>query len=172
MIAALACPGPSLLSTFPHGDRPALVAAVNRAAHAVRCDWWVFLDHGVFERYPLDGPNIFTSGAADYHLRNHNAERWALQSVKLTESLGDFCDLQSPSWSTYSATTALVLLAWLGASEIRVYGADWTPAPDWDGHNDPENRRDAERWDRERALWAAVVDWLDDRGTTVVRVQP
>jgi hypothetical protein len=79
----------------------------------------------------------------------------------------------SPGWATYSATAGLILCAWLGATEIRVYGADWADdAPDWDGHQDPENRRKATRWSEESEYWNKAVRFLAGNGVTVERVLP
>ena len=73
------------------------------------------------------------------------------------------------NYSLYSATTALVYLAWRGATSIDVYGADWAGYLDFDGVAGGSNRTEA-RWTSEVKLWAVTVGELQRRGTSVRRI--
>lgn len=170
MITALACPGPSLLATFPHRNQYDLVAAVNRSVHAVNANWWVFVDYQVWQNYKPDNPpRVFTTESASEHLERHDGEAWAKQGKTLTTEAMDYLPRDAMPWTMYSAVAGLVLLGWQGAEEVHVYGADWTNQPDWDGHNAPTNRRTDDRWQSEIALWTNAVAWLKGRGTEVIR---
>lgn len=170
MNAALACPGPSLLATFPHGRKFDCVAAVNRAVHAVTSDWWVFVDWQVYEQYrPQTCPRIFTTETAAEHLERHVGPQWAAERVTLTPEAHDYLPPDAMPWATFSAVAGLVLLGWQGATRIDVYGADWTDAPDYDGHSAPSNRRTEDRWRSEIQLWQNAVAWLKGNGCEVIR---
>lgn len=172
MNAALLCPGPSLARVTADDliGHP-IIAGVNRAIHAFRCNWWIACDwHAVADHRPSYTPRLFTCDASLATLRRQGA--WVDEYQPLTfESLHEHCPA-SLSWGTFSAPAGLVLLWHLGATRIDVFGADWAVnAPDWDAFNDPHNRRDANRWEHEGAIWGRVVEWLNERGVSVERIK-
>ncbi len=65
-------------------------------------------------------------------------------------------------WTVFTSTSALVLLAHLGATEVHAYGVDWTP--------DDTHERSAERFRTERETWEAVVAWMESKGVKVERI--
>lgn len=161
MYAAVLCPGPSLARTWP-GDRPYdLRIGVNRAAVAFQCDYAAVLDSPLLRaigRAFRGDPRLLTRGA--------HRPKYSTRPGPDVESLP--CPVRQ--WDLFTATAALVLAAQLGAELIDVYGADWTPnAPDFDGVNVAE-RRTAERFEKEREVWADVVAWLAARNCHVARI--
>jgi hypothetical protein len=164
MTAALLCPGPSLRKTFDP-DFTGLRVGVNAAAVAYPCEVWAALD------YPM---------TRDHHEKVPGNPKWLTRrqtwldigkrvrftDVTLTENLS----CPQTTFTTYTATCALVLLAGMGVSEVKVYGADWKPdAPDFDGIQRGENRS-AERFRVEREIWERVVAWMNGNGIGVERI--
>lgn len=110
--------------------------------------------------------SLLTNADTLASLRRRGHYRASCHTVT-TEELRDGCPV--PSFGLYTATAALVLLARLGATRVSVYGADWTDAPDFDGVAAGENRTET-RWNRERAIWGEVVEWMRGRGCEVERI--
>jgi hypothetical protein len=168
MTAALLCPGPSLVKVrvddLAHYQ---IKIGVNRSVSEFECDWWAFKDYTVFPAvHPLGKPKIFTTVVC--------AETSALHGkpfyVNLTlDSIQD--EFPPGGWPIYTSLCALTLAAHLGATQIDVYGADWTDAPDWDGVSLRSNERHADRWAQERMLWDQLCGQLNERGINVERVQ-
>lgn len=166
MTAALLCPGPSLAQTFDD-DFAGPRVGVNRAATAFRCDVWAALD------YPLTRDNHeAVIGTPKWFTRRQTAadigQRVRFRDVLIAEDL--VCPVHH--WDRFTATCALVLLAGMGASEVKVYGADWKPgALDWDGAGNGEDRT-ADRFGIEKEIWARLLGWMAGRGISVERVRP
>lgn len=164
MKAALLCPGPSLAKTFDPGFS-GLRVGVNYAAVGYPCDVWAAPD------YPMVRDNhAKVLGTPKWLTRRQTAidigKRVRFTDVVHTE------DLSCP-WKPFTlktATCAMVLLATLGATDVKVYGADWKPdAPDFDGVQRGEDRS-AERFRVEREIWEKVVEWMNGKGITVERI--
>jgi len=142
--------------------------AVNRAALRFSCDWWAALDYPTFARCSAEvqgSPALFTAGAVLARLKRCGspwAERFGYTADRLTCSVRD--------WTAYTATAALVLAEDLGAVNVDVYGADWTDAPDYDGHRTDDYNRGENRWARERGIWDGVCEWMRGRGVSVERL--
>lgn len=159
MHVTVLCPGPSLVRTF--AGFGGLTIGVNRAAIAYGCDWWAALDSPLIidGEQPSGSPRLFTSRETfDRLVRNRSP--WADRMGAVAD------DLLPPEWRIFTAPAALALAAYLGATRIDVYGADWTDAADFDGVT-PTSDRSTARWAREIPIWAAVVEWLGVRGTRV-----
>jgi hypothetical protein len=161
MKAVLFAPGPSL-SRAP-AEIPADVAiGVNRAAIARGVGFWVCLDSPALKRFsPLirGKPRLLT--------RAENRPKHTAMPGPTVEEVQAWCP--SVEVTHYSAVAGLALAGWLGATDVTVYGADWTDAADFDGYRCPDANRDAARWDRERRHWEALTAYLFDRGVKVKR---
>lgn len=164
MTAALLCPGPSLGRLFDD-DFAGLRVGVNRAATAYACEVWACLD------YPLtrdEHPNVL--GNPLWLTRRQTfidiGQRVPFRATPHTDDL--VCPVKS--WTLYTATCALVYLATLGATDVKVYGADWKPdARDFDNKATGENRSE-ERFRNERVIWDGVVAWMNGNGIKVERI--
>lgn len=166
MTTAILCPGPSLLKTF--SGHKGLTIGVNRAATVFSCDIWAALDFPliVSQRQHVLG----TSAVMTCRETRRSLECRKIQySWHIVEDLFDYCP-HSMRYCGFSATSALILAAKLGATQINVYGADWTDAPDFDGYSHPGMTRNETRWNNERKIWGDVSQWLADRGVTVKRI--
>lgn len=163
MKAHLLCPGPSL-ALYDRYDEPVLRLGVNRAAAKIECEVWACQDERLFEaeqKHVLGRPLLLTAKT------NHKRSVW--RHVRLIDCpmLRQFCPL--PLWPNYSATSALVYAASLGARSIEVFGMDWQGTLDWDGQSAGGNRSD-HRWQHEREIFEnLLVPWLAGRGVCVVR---
>jgi hypothetical protein len=161
MTGALLCPGPSL-ARLREPPRAGLTVAVNRAATLFRCDWWAAADLPLVETWGdsvRGDPLLFTKRDTRASLARRGSP-WAACAARCCEDLA--CPV--PRFDLFTAPAALVLMAVKGCRRIDVYGADWTPGPDFDGVAAGENRS-AERWAVERGIWDAVVAWLADRAS-------
>lgn len=175
MLATLLCPGPSL--NRYSGGFGGLRLAVNRAALKWPVDVWCCLDWTCqcadgsvgairgWSELVLGNPLLLTSAASLASLARHRIE-WPGKSLSV-ETWWD--KWPRAGWSTLSATTALVYAAERGATLIEVWGADMAGTADYDGREAGE-KRDAERWQRERQIWAETVATLDRRGVEVRRM--
>jgi hypothetical protein len=168
--AVVLCPGPSLKDLPELAGQYDLVLAVNRAVLAARCHWWCFLDPGVFGNVHLDyHPGIFTSvSALEQIVQDGLGHALKGYSIRRTDDM--YCRFpQNMLWSRYSAIAAMVLAADLGATQIRVLGADMVGEGEFDGHPLPQIVRDSVRWKDERALWDQTVEFLYDKRIQVSR---
>lgn len=166
MNAALLCPGPSLAAIVQSDvDGYSVRVGVNRAAVLLDCHLWAALDYPVLRDWHnavIGTPQVLT-----------RRQTWTdfgrtcrLRDVVLVE------ELPAPpvkQWDLKTATCALALLATMPVTSIDVFGADWSDAPDFDGHATAGQDRSAARWAQERATWDALVEWLDGRGVSVCR---
>lgn len=165
MIAAVLCPGPSLVRTWP---QPAdVVLAVNRAAIAFPSDYWVALDYPLIrEHTPIGSPALVTQQATFDSLAQRKQNP---KTVVLVESLFDFYP-RKMGWTRLTFSVAVVFAAYLGATAINVYGADWTSEPDFDGVQLESNQRHADRWVKEKALWDCLAYWLKQNDIALTRI--
>jgi hypothetical protein len=167
MKASLLCPGPSLGTyTADAFDEYPLRIGVNRAVTRFACHWWAALDAPVVHKHGAEAvgkPRVFTLAS-----RASELVGWQVATL---ESLERYCPAIT-RWGSFTAPAALVLAGSLGATQIDVFGADWTNQPDFDGHNDPDAYRDENRWGRERVLWSKVCEFLLAAGVSVVRHGP
>lgn len=173
MTTAILCPGPSL-KNYAASDFCGRVVGVNRAALGFACDWWVCLDLPLLcetAAHVKGCPNLFTARDS-YAALSRESSLWAGRFPLLAEDLFVFLHPSESKicWTHYTATAALILAAHLGATSIKVYGADWTDAPDFDGIRVEGANRTAERWAREQEIWGKVTGWLVTRGIVVDRV--
>jgi hypothetical protein len=164
MTAAILLPGPSLasLDRVPSAD---LVIGVKRAAVRFPCHWCAILDSPDLRSTWCDEligrPRLLTRAA-------YRPKYTALPGLNV-EGLAEFCPLRHDEWTS---TAALVLAGFLHAGRIDVYGADFGEGDkleEFDGFRSPEANYSPQRWQRERAAWDAVADWLKQRGTEVWR---
>jgi hypothetical protein len=165
--AVILCPGPSL-ADVPQDLTADIVIGVNRACEFRECTWRVALDPNRFNDLPLGNPRLFTLATTVLWLK---AEGKPIPADVLT--IDDIWrDYPQCGWNIYSATSALILAAHVGATSIDVYGADWKPdAPDFDNVQTSTNRTVA-RFESERQIWEATVEYLASRGVTVRRIVP
>jgi hypothetical protein len=148
--AALLCPGPSL-ATFRRRPEFEFLIGVNRAVLAHPCDWWVFGDAHVWDRYrPTPIPRVCTRAVLADRFGTHGM-RW--------ENLVEFCPA-AWDWQAFSVTAALVLCSALGVKRLQVFGCDRTNAPDWDGVDSAPDTRHDHRWRREGRIWNRVAEHL------------
>jgi hypothetical protein len=169
MIAAIYCPGPSLLRSPVGGF--GLTIGVNRAPLILRrsrgqvLDCWAFLDAAVFEQHqPGYRPVLITThDAVDSISRHGHARELGLHRVKLA----GMYEAKARGWRTYTATTAAVIAVLLGSRTIHVFGSDMTDAPDCDGDAPAGCRRNADRWENERSVWRHVNRWASDQGVAI-----
>lgn len=112
----------------------------------------------------LGQPHLVTRG--DYRPRYTS-----LVGVNV-EGVMDYCPALDGQWTS---TAALALAGFLHADHVDVYGADFgggNTLAEFDGFVSPEANYTANRWERERAAWDKVSEWLSGRGVTVERMCP
>ena len=161
------CPGPSLASFDGCCSDYDITIGVNRAASAYACDYYVALDAKSYEMAaPLGEPVIVTVKHSLAEMCQRHPELTGRAWMPYSDA---GCDIAS-NFGAFSSTAALVLAHHLGASTVHVYGADMAGEADFDGYENPQNRRDALRWAKEARQWVALVDELAGKGTRVVRV--
>lgn len=172
MQVALLSAGPSLLRTFEDSFEFDVRIGVNRAAEKFRCDWWAVGDwqaivgHGMAALQPLGDPQVFTLDTS--------IESMDLRSLRVAKPLAGFkstCGYLNPPirWATWSATAGVVLARHIGATSLDVFGVDMSNTPDV--CNKP-GRHGPDRWQRERPVWEACIQWIRSQGVRVVIHQP
>ena len=153
-------------ATIHDGD---LVVGVNRAATSVTCNVWVAADSPLIEREAENvkgSPLLVTSPNSIDVLRDHKFT-WRGKVFDETKMFG-FAP-HPLNYVTFSSTIALVYCGFVGATEVDVYGADWSGTADFDGKVAGLNRS-ADRWKLEREIWGnVIVPYLSERGITVTR---
>lgn len=165
MTAIVLSPGPSLSRVTRHDLTGDVTIGVNRAVHALPCDWWAFGDDRMYRTYPAGYPlKISTNDESKRRLNLTDCLTW--------ESI----PLDVPQWRLFSFTAAIVTAWHLGASTIRIYGCDWAGVSDYDGHQyqfkdeSAAVTRQPDRWERERNIYDAVVAELVKRDVKVERI--
>jgi hypothetical protein len=165
MLAAVLCPGPSLLRY--QGDYE-LVIGVNRAATAFHCDVWVACDWSLVQRVRDEikgNPILFTNSMSARRIAR-DGPMWP-RRVERFEELND-ADGDPISPTSFSSLAAVWYAVANGATTIRVYGADMSGKLDFDKVLAGETRTDA-RWERERELWQAMTEKLAKKNIVVAR---
>jgi len=156
MTAALICTGPTAVK-FPGGYQ--LTIGVKRAATGFLCDWVAIIDSpALTEICPrlLGSPKLLTR-------RDYRPKYSAIPGMDVESLSGPL------GFAQWTSVASLSLAAFLGATTIDVYGADWTSEPDYDGYVPTEMNRSVERWEREIATWNAAVAMLRGKGVKVNR---
>lgn len=170
MNAAILCPGPSL-NDWPDATwaNHNLIIGVNRAVLRFRCDWWAAGDWPMVKKHALGyRVKLFTTPATYSHLLGLTQFRDRMELHSYDEA-ATFLHPTEWRWNGKTATAALVLAAWQGATQIDVYGADWTTAPDYDGVMFPGTDRSASRWISEQDVWYRLVEKFAADGINVTR---
>lgn len=173
MTVAILCPGPSLEKC---GALSADVTiGVNRAASFVRCDYVAAVDYPVIEKWG-DGfgdAKWLTNQSSFDHLARQDHPFARRETVTTDWLRRNYYDTRDFPWTIFSFTSALVFAAYLGATEVDIYGADWAGESDWDGVAGAEpGKRNDDRWRGERALFEKVKAWMEVQGVHVSRVSP
>lgn len=170
MKANIFCPGPSLRTAVP---APAdLTIAVNRAIAFNSADVWAAGDIPMLceDRPNIIGqPELFTAANTAAYLRDHGPA-WRGKVTEF-ESLFSYLDPRNLSWTMFTFTASIVYASHAGASQIEIYGCDWSGVEDWDKWAKAGNRSD-ERWKLERQIFERLTGALAARGVEVKRVQP
>lgn len=172
--AAVLCPGPSLRETWqPLHRRYAVTLAVNTAILFSRTDWLVSHDEGplVGGRKPRLGIVTKKDRVADIHAGRIEIPG-GIEGVEIVTSddvLPHHDDCVGPrQWTRLSA---IAFAAYLGCTEIDVYGDDRSGDVYWDGtpmNRNGTNPQLAKRWTREGEKSAQLMAFLDERGVRVV----
>jgi len=175
--AAILCPGPSLARVtreFLAGEGYGLVIGVNRAVQALPCDAWVMLDDHTFEM------GMSGNGVIGRPLLVCNPHDWRRITKRISaEQAAEFrvfhpqeidVDRKRARWHTWSFTAAIAYAHHAGARQIECWGNDWAGESDWDGYfKEGVQQRQPERWEREKKVFDALVETLNELGTTVTR---
>ncbi len=172
MKALILCPGPSLRAYLANPVGGDVVIAVNRAAEAVAADWLCAIDADALLGFRPEGrPRIFTTAQSMTRFRSEQPGRASKFSMLSFEALYHQLAIpRAPRWDMFSATAALVLAHWLGASEIEIFGCDWRGENDWDGT--PPGRpgsRSISRWKSEQHKFHHIASALSRLGCTIRR---
>jgi hypothetical protein len=167
---AVLCPGPSLL-TFKELDAYDVRIGVNRAAEAVRCDYWVALDvHTAGITLPQGQPVVVNTPDTHSQMCSEFPYVSRLGHMSLA-SLRLDCSKREPiNWRRFGLTVAMVLGAQLGADRVDCFGVDWHGQADFDGSRHIRNRRSESRWQREQRLWCQVAGAMLELGIHVRRI--
>ena len=153
---AVLCPGPSLRQSWG-GTGYATVVAVNSAALRVPSVPWVVS----WDRAPAEA---FASRASVGVLSQRRILARIPTGGLAAMDEGIIPEPLKHSASQFSKLGGIVLAAWLGASQVDVYGDDMIGA----GSN---GVADVGRWGREKACGEIVAKYLRDvHGVTVARV--
>lgn len=167
MRIALLSAGPSLLAAADPGADCQIRIGVNTAASLHACDWWSCADaHRIEEIDPIGSPRLFTMGPEYDKALARCSDKAKRFEVLLWDQVFHETGA-SPKWQNWSATSALVLGKWLGATAIDCYGVDMAGVTCCAGGVMAPERR-PQRWERERALWRTIVKWLSKQGTQVI----
>src|SRR5688572_402783 len=172
MQIAILSPGPSLPQFS--GAPDATTIGVNRAATLFACDWLAAIDYTLIEKYSssfLGSPKWLTNQNSFEHFARQD-HPWGRREHVTTDWLRrNYLDTRQFSWTLYSFTSALVFAAYLGATRVDIYGADFAGVADWDGEQpvDHPDMRNQQRWDGERKLYERIKGWMEQRGIEVVR---
>lgn len=175
MRVALLSAGKTLRLYDPSAARYDCRVGVNTAAVEYECDWWSVGDHRPCALLPAIGKDrlrLFTM-RAELDAAETIGASIDRSRVKYWDELNATCAVQN--WSEFSATAGLVLCAHLGARSIDCYGCDMVGKEDYRGDvcvaDRPAVRDEENRWPKERAIWNAIVAWLQrDRRIAVERV--
>jgi hypothetical protein len=173
MIAAVCCPGPSLLETWIplRWHAYGLVIAVNRALLHVNADVLCAGDIPIFQgalgdHRPLD--LVFTMEDSARFMRDDPAWRgiqW--KHWHTCPGVSEHMQAGHLEWSVQYA----LLYAATRADAIHLYGCDQSGGHYANGDAAPGDLH-PERWERERRDLAVTIHLLAARGVTVERISP
>ena len=175
MIAAVLCPGPSLMRRWPDcGVVYDVVFTVNTAAKLVRGDWLCAGDKCFFRGLLGDAPRPL-AGIVTCPDSLTDACRWAPSSLVNTWADVPLIGLHARrgrpiNWTVQSA---LCQAHALGAKHVDLYGCDGAAGgrvEDATGYRGED--RTAERWEREERDLAWTKALLAEHGTTINRIEP
>jgi len=180
MQIAILCPGPSLARHEADAWKAYdLTIAVNRAASAHPCDWWVFGDaEGFRQTMPKGHPKVFTTKQswAEVNRGGLGGGWWA----RFFEEMHTDIVLET-NWRRHSMTAAMVLGYHLfglnprnhddSGGAIDIFGCDWAVEADYfDGGKDTIGHH-SNRFDRERHAYGRIVDRIASKGIEVRRAK-
>ncbi len=167
MLAVILCPGPSLeeLTEIPPCE---LSIAVNRAVLRFPVTWWAAVDYPMIRDNRagvLGDPKLLTGKQTWEDIGRKVAPFPEVMHVETLE------ECYPGKYDRRTTPSAILLAAWLGATEIHLYGDDRTQAADFDGHKNAETMmaRDPERWAAEARDCDAIFDWLRGKDVEVFR---
>jgi len=168
-IALISC-GPSA-SAFSASDHEGPIIAVSRKATQIRADIWAVFDVPVLlqsQTNVIGNPRLFTIHETLASLQ-HRQSKWANRAI-VAESFECSVD----HWHLFTAPACLVLAAAMGATRIDAWGVDMSGDGDSTGGaaGNPDVVRTESRWNRERAIWAGVEEWVKGKAVEVMRVSP
>ncbi len=168
MRAIVLSPGPSLQN---YTSQPCdLLIGVNRAATKVACQVWTCGDSPLVEKIAhqvLGSPLLVSYGVSLDTLRDHKFT-WRGESTSWSPIAESWLHTSIVNWPWCSFTSAIVYAAFKGATEIDVFGADWSGTADFDGVQAGKNRSE-DRWREERGIFGALQIVLRQRGCEVTR---
>lgn len=173
--------GPSW-TLFPGRREGHVVCGVNSLASRIECDWWCFIDSVVFAQHrPIGRPSLWVPTRVPYmlgmgvvgedprypasrvkHIWQHPMASHELVSDRINPRI-DYppnTSIAGRRYNLHGGLAAMGLAMFLCVDEVYVYGMDMT-GPDGADRTDERQRRDA-RWERERFLWAEIVNCLID----------
>lgn len=166
------CPGPSLANAPQVGG---IVYGINRAAilrpvtHWVALDWISDLPGGGIINWASQvqgSPELITSKNSKESLLRKGF-KWPTPITEI-ESSWNYLDPHKNRFSIYSATSALVYAASMGAKRIEIYGMTMAGTQDADGILAGYNRTPA-RWEMESQIVSNLIAILNERGIEVRR---
>lgn len=168
---------------------------VNDIPITIAVDWWVFRDWASMNNFSprIDGdlPQIFTGlhVMEDLAIRRfwHHVEQLAIMRKhgrvtydhQLAIPIEFPCGPEPDKWSTWSGSAALGF-AYCRLQKLRrptdrnveidCYGVDLSGNEDTFGH--VNTSRNPDRWAKESATWAAMVEIIQKAGIRVNRIRP
>jgi len=168
MRAQILCPGPSLPAA-PSRDGYDVVLGVNRAVGVAPCDYWVMLDGALVWRIsrPVGHPVIVCSHSMHKELWDNYLDSRDHKWLDAMSFKDKYCT--SMEWAIFSATTAVICAASLGATQIDMWGADMAGTREFDGPMPERATRNEARWEREARILDRISNHLWTRGVKVER---
>lgn len=175
MRIALLSAGPSLVQTFNDSLSFDVRIGVNTAVEHFACDWWcvgdrhLLIGENMAPAKPIGNPRIYTTTETIDRVGLTTALSWSEAGPQYSPPMEDTAKGRTSGWDTWTATAAVVLARHLNATSLDVYGVDMA------GHSDVSGRvggRSDHRWQRERPVWEACIQWIRAQGVRVVIHQP
>lgn len=150
----IACPGPSLSAWLGRMPVGVCVIAINRAACAVACDYWMALDADAFEMFSPQPPALACVSRSP-HLRHPTI---VLDRREMPGAIGRLT-LPAAVWFASQKLKAMA---------IEIVGADLAGAADWTGET--AGGRTAARWRMEEQALAEASALAASSGASVRRL--
>lgn len=178
MRVALLSAGPSLRKSYDPAAHHDLRIGVNTAVEFYPCDWWACADShrwiDIAKRGVVGHPKVYAIDAQRDRTQGLEPKLFSKFDWTGWDEVFDAVGA-SRKWMNNTAPAALILAAWLGATEVECFGVDMAGDMDATGRRDDATHyRNEQRWQLERGIWTLIVQWLFERGTKVKRhgVQP